>query len=269
MPERRRLLLLAVLLSGCVSAGAGVPITPVDPGDSPPILLPSAVVAATPTPAASAPSATPVASASASADPSAMELEATSCQGGVVLEWSPSQADDFHHYTALRSPEREIKAAWPPIAPAVDWGDTYAVDRFVTSAVDATILPSDRTWFYRVIAYDLDDRVVGTSPVRRARLMPVEELDDLAAKAVDRDTTRLSWGGYGGFSGCFTGYRVLYGTGQATTVLAVVSDQATTQLDTDALARGTTYQLQVQAVRITTLGSFVLGETDRVSYTVP
>lgn len=269
MPERRRFLLLAVLLSGCVSAGAGLPVTPVEPAGSLPMPeLPSATAAPTMTAVATA-TATPAASASASADPSALELEATSCEGGVVLEWSPSRADDFHHYTALRSPEREIKAAWPPIAPAVDWGDTYAVDRFVTSAVDASILPSDRTWFYRVIAYDLDDRVVGTSPVRRAHLLPVDELDDLAAEAMRGGGTRLSWGAYTGFSGCFTGYRVLYGTGSPTTVLAVVSDQATNHLDTDALEPGTTYQLRVQAVRVTTLGSFVLGQTDQLSYAVP
>ena len=38
---------------------------------------------------------------------------------------------------------------------------------------------------------------------------------------------------------------------------------------TDALRSGVTYQLRVDAVRSTTLGSFVLGQTDTVSFTVP
>src|SRR5918994_6159795 len=43
---------------------------------------------------------------SATPDPSTLELEATSCDGGVVLGWSPSVDPMFHHYSALRSPER-------------------------------------------------------------------------------------------------------------------------------------------------------------------
>ncbi len=55
----------------------------------------------------------------------------------------------------------------------------------------------------------------------------------------------------------------------STTVLAVVSDQSTTEHRTDALHPGTTYALQVQAVRATTLGSFVVGESQVATYTVP
>ena len=51
--------------------------------------------------------------------------------------------------------------------------------------------------------------------------------------------------------------------------LTVVSEQAAGSLQTDALSSGATYELLVQAVVTTTLGSFVLGETDRVTFTVP
>ena len=66
--------------------------------------------------------------------------------------------------------EREIALNYPPVAPAVDWGDTYTTDRLVTSAVDASILPSDTVWHYRVMAYDLRGRAIAASPVRDARL---------------------------------------------------------------------------------------------------
>lgn len=211
----------------------------------------------------------PLPTATATPDPSALELEVTSCKGGVVLEWSPSLHPDFHHYIALRSPEPEIATQYPPIAPAVDWGDTYATDRFVTSAVDASILPSTTRWNYRVMAYDAAGRVVGASPVRSGRLGQVDDLGDLVVSTAGDGTSLLRWEAFGGFSACFTAYRVLAGIGAPTGVLSVVSDLGTTELRTDALHPGTTYAIRVQAVRDTTLGSFVVGQTTTLFYAVP
>jgi hypothetical protein len=242
--------------------------------------LPNATPTSTPLPArspaesgiasaAAIPSATLQPTPPATPDPSTLELEATSCDGGVVLGWSASVDPTFHHYSALRSPDREIAPDYPPIAPAVDWGDTYATDRFVSSAVDASIIPSETRWYYRVMAYDAEGAVVGASPVRTARLLEVDDLGDIEA-ATENGVTRLEWSAYGGFSGCFSSYRVLFGTGASpTTVLAVISDQGATTFQTDALHPGTTYVLRVQAVRATTLGSFVAGQTGVATYTVP
>jgi hypothetical protein len=272
MPGPGRRLLLVTATALILSVPACVP-----PSASP------SEVAVTPTPRASAtmsasasataaPSATPTLppTPSPSVDPAAMELEAISCDGGVVLEWSASTAPDFHHYTALRSPEREIEPAWPPIAPAVDWGDTYATDRFVTSAVDASIIPSETRWFYRVMAYDADGAVVAASPVRGAQLGDVDDLGELELQDLPNGRTRISWQPYEGFSRCFSSYRILFGTGGTpSTVLAVASGQQTTELETDALHADTSYVLRVRAVRATTLGSFVVAESELASYTVP
>ena len=209
-----------------------------------------------------APTATP--------DSSLLELEATSCDGGVVLDWSASLDPSFHHYTGLRSPHRDIEPFYPPIAPAVDWGDTYATDRFVTSGVDASIIPSDTRWFYRVMAYDAGGAVIGASPVRSAQLHPTDDLGAVHVAPTDDGGTRVSWNGYGGFSRCFSSYRITFGIGGSpTTVLAVVSDQSTTELLTDALHPDTTYTLRVEALRATTLGSFVVGASEVATYTVP
>ena len=199
-----------------------------------------------------------------------MDLEAVSCDGGVVLDWSASVHPAFHHYTALRSPEREIAPDYPPIAPAVDWGDTYATDRFVTSAVDASIIPSETRWFYRVMAYDAEGAVVGASPVRAARLGEVDGLGGLELDELDDGVTRIRWRAYEGFSRCFSSYRVMFGAaGSPTAVLAVISGQQVAELETDALHPDTTYALRVQAVRATTLGSFTVAESEVASYTVP
>ena len=52
-------------------------------------------------------------------------------------------------------------------------------------------------------------------------------------------------------------------------MLAIVSGRETAQLGTDAFRAGITYQLRVQAVRATTLGAFIVGETEIASYAVP
>jgi hypothetical protein len=216
------------------------------------------------------PTSTSAPTPSPSLDPAALDLEAISCDGGVVLEWSASIAPEFHHYTALRSPEREIEPLYPPIAPAVDWGDTYATDRFVTSAVDASIIPSDTRWFYRVMAYDAEGAVVGASPVRGAQLGEVDELGELEIEDLAGGRTRIGWQPYEGFSRCFSRYRVMFGTGgSASTVLAVVSGQETADVETDALHPDTSYVIRVVAVRDTTLGSFVVAQSELADYSVP
>ena len=203
-------------------------------------------------------------------DTAALALDAISCHGGVALDWTPTTHPDFHHYTALRSPQREIAPDYPPLAPAVDWGDTYTTDRFVTAAVDASIIPSDTRWNYRVMAYDDRNRPIAASPVRVARLREPSGLGPLQVGAGADGVTRLSWRAYDGDPRCFSAYRILAASGGAALeTLAVVSDQAADSIDTQALSSGTAYQLQVQAVHTTTLGGFVLGETDTVTFTVP
>jgi hypothetical protein len=261
MPElpRRCVLLLAVLVSACTSQASVESPTPV-PTATPlptPDRTPDATVSPEPTPEP-----TP--------DPSALELEATGCEGGVLLTWSASTHPDFHHYTALRSPERDIAPDYPPIAPAVDWGDTYATDRFVTSAVDASIIPSSTRWNYRVMAYDAQGRVVAASPVRPAVLGDLADLGSLGVDGGARGNTSLRWSAYAGAPACFSSYRVLYGIGASpSTVLTVVSDQAVDTLQTTELRSGTMYQLRVQAVRMTTLGGFVVGQSETTTYTPP
>lgn len=201
-----------------------------------------------------------------------MDLRVTGCPGGVVLEWSASIDPAFHHYTALRGPDAEIDPAWPPIAPAVDWGDTYVTDRFITSAVDASIVPTETVWNYRVMAYDASNRPVAVSPVRHAQLADVVELGALEiSPGADAGTSHLDWGLFGGLGRCFSSYRVLIGPGGGapSSVLTSIVDQGTTELDTRGLHAGETYAVRIEAVRTTTLGRFVVARSDTVTYTAP
>ena len=265
-PRLAAFVAIAALLTGCLSLpGAGGSATP---SPSAPDASDDRSAAATPVapsdePASLEPVETP------SPDPALLELAATTCPGGVVLEWTPSTHQNFHHYTGLRSPEEEIAPDYPPIAPAVDWGETYATDPFVTSAIDSSILPSERTWFYRVMAYDILNGVVSASPVRSARIDRVAALGTPEVTA-DDGGTRLAWEPFTGGAECFSSYRLMFGSGRPpNTVLSVVSDQEAASAVTDALHGGATYQLRVDAVRSTTLGDLVVGRSETVFYTVP
>ena len=268
----RGLVLFLVLLAGCVPASSAATEPPAQ-------TVPASPVETAPATASSAPSSSPSAvpaspgpttSPAASFDPTALELETTSCDGGVVLDWSASMAADFHHYSALRSPERDIAPDWPPIAPAVDWGDTYTTDRFVTSGADDTVTLSERSWFYRVMAYDAENRVVGASPVRTGRMDPVVDLGAVRATAADAGRVRIAWRPYGGFSECFSSYRVTVARpGQPAAVLAVISEQSAQELVTGALHSGTTVTISIEALRTTILGSFTVAEAEPLAYEVP
>ncbi len=258
MPPRAAIAaVVCALIGGCSAAAA--------PASDP--LVPAVTVAApTATPDGTLPPlVTPQPVQTLAPAPGTLALEATSCDGGVVLEWSPSADPDFHHYTALRSADRDVRPEYPPIAPAVDWGGTFATDRFVVSAVDASILPSETEWSYRVMSYDAENRVIGASPVVSARMRAVADLGPLRAERAGPRGTRLEWERYAGPAECFTEYRILHATvGPPSTLVATVSGQDAESFETDAF-RGTTHTVQVEAVRTTALGSFVVARSDVVS----
>ena len=267
---RRAALLIALIAVGCTPIGTTeVPdATPRRPA------TPSATASPSEDGTSASPAASPVV-ASPTADPNApelLDLEVTGCPGGVVVDWSPTTRPAFHHYLALRSIEPEVETAYPPIAPAVDWGDSYATDRFITSAVDTTLIPSDTVLYYRVMGYDAADGVVAASGVQATNLYEVVELDPIEASPGSAPgRTRLDWGLFGGLGECFSGYHVRIGAAATTptTTLTVVSDQATSEVETTSLLAGQTYAILVEAVRSTTLGSFVVARTQVTTYTVP
>ncbi len=256
-------ILTALLLAACTPVAAPTAGTPT-PEDTP-AATPSASIAST-----AAPSVQPTAAPTPSPDPAAIGLEVTSCNGGTVLRWSPSRHPEFHHYIGLRSPEAEIAVQYPPIAPAVDWGDLYASDRFVTSGHDATVIPSETEWYYRVVAYDAAGRPVSRSNVASGQILPPRDLGAIQAEALPDGTVRLVWEPFDGLPECFSAYRVMHGTGGvAGTLLTTISDPAQTSLETPALHPGPTYALRVHAVRTTTLGHFVVAESEPLTFGLP
>jgi hypothetical protein len=267
-------LVAAALLCGCTSLATPT-VPPVSPSlDQTPAASPTPSASASPGASASLEPASPSPSATPAVDAEGLEvldLEVTGCPGGVALDWSPTSRPEFHHYTALRSLEAEVATAYPPIAPAVDWGRSYGTDRFVTSAVDASLIPSEAKFYYRVMAYDEENRPVAASTTQRSKPDEVVDLGPLVVEAVDEGVTRIDWTLFGGLGRCFSAYRVLVGPqGTApSSTLTVITRQETTEVETSGLHAGETYSVRVDAVRTTTLGSFVVARTETATYAPP
>ena len=268
-------LVVAAVLCGCTSR-ASPTVAPASPIEETPEVSPTPPApSASATPSASAPSASPSAPPAPSVDAEGLEileLEVTGCPGGVALDWSPTSSAEFHHYLALRSLEPDVATAYPPIAPAVDWGRSYGTDRFVTTAVDASLIPSEASFYYRVMAYDAEDRPVAASPEVRSRPLERVDLGPLVVEAGGAEgATQIDWELFGGLAACFSAYRVLVGPqGSApSSTLTVISNQDVSELQTVGLHSGETYAVRIDAVRTTTLGSFVVASTETATYTVP
>jgi hypothetical protein len=273
---RAAALLLLVAVSGF---GAGCART--GGAQSTPSASPSPTVRPTPTATATATAqptlvATPAPTPRPSGVIGTLDLQATSCPGGVVLEWSALSDAQFHHYTVLRSRLEDIAPDYPPVAPAVDWGETYATDPFVTAAVDASVIPSDTVWSYRAMAYDALDQPIAASQVRQASLLQVDSLGAVSVDASADDATRLAWEAFVGSPGCFSWYAVVASRTDSSPdaiigseSVATISSRTTNELVTRALVPGASYFVRVQAIRATPMGEFVVAQTEVATYAVP
>jgi hypothetical protein len=201
-------------------------------------------------------------------------LSLKGCPGGVVVMWSKYHGGDFNHYTTLRNTSATIPLAYPPQGGAVDFGGTYTTDRFTLSAVDATA-SAGVTYYYRTMAFDGSDQVVGASSVVSAVAAPVASLGTLSV-VPDAGGTAFSWSSFAGNGGCFTWFKLVasttnpnpsYVTGDP--YLWYSGSTGDTAVVVPDLVSGSTYYLRVQVIRSTALGVFVVAETDVTTYVVP
>lgn len=220
------------------------------------------------------PKPTPAPTAKPTPTVTAIELNASGCNGGTVLEWSSVADGRFHRYTTLRSASPSIPAAYPPQAGAVEVPGAAGKDPWATEAVDASASTGSPV-HYRTLALDAGGAVIAASPVRSATAKPVVALGPLAA-STSGGTTTVSWSAYGGPTACFTYYKVVASeTNPEPSYLAgdpawaAIGDQAQTSVLLDAPASGATYHVRVQAIRATALGKMIVAESQVLTYTVP
>jgi hypothetical protein len=249
-----------------------------------PVVTPPPTAAPTPTPAQPTPPPAPPPPPPAPTPtppppgPATLTLSLKPCDGGVVIQWSKYQGAGFNHYTTLRNTSNNIPLAYPPQAGAVDFGGTYTTDFTKLSAVDATGTPFT-TYYYRAMAFDVNDQVIGASAVGSAQAKPTLAMGALGV-APDPVGTLFNWTPYAGPSGCFTYYKLVASptnpnpsylngdpylwAGSTQTDGSVVVPPGHPQF-----VSGQTYYIRIQVIRTTDLGAFVAAQTDVTTYLVP
>lgn len=245
-----------------------------------PTLSPSPTATPTPTPT---PKPTPVPTPTPTPAPTPkpapavapMSLVLTGCNGGVVIEWSKVTHATFNRYITLRSGSADIPAVYPPQGGAVELPATKSKNADGTSAADTSATPGGA--FYRTLALDAAGQVIGASAVGSSAAAPVQGLGALTAMpAAEPGKTKFAWATYAGSSACFTWYKLTWSeTNPAPSYpggdpyWAAVSDQAAGSVVVDGPISGKTYHVRVQAIRATSVGVFVVAETDVLTYTAP
>jgi hypothetical protein len=203
-----------------------------------------------------------------------LSLGLTGCNGGIVIQWSPTSDAAFSKYRTLRSTSASIPAAYPPQGGTVEVGTAKSATPAATTGFDASIAPGV-TGYYRTLALDGSGAVIAASNVASAAAQSVQGLGPLVV-APDPGGTRLSWTPFAGDASCFTYYKLVYTLDgsppsylEGDPYLLASGDQAQATYVAPDLGPGQTYTFRLQALRVTDTGGFLVAQTDVVSYTVP
>lgn len=210
------------------------------------------------------------------APPAVLALRLTSCDGGVVIDWSRYRGVDLDRYVTLRSPNGSIVRAYPPRAGARLVAGSSVSDRWRTSAMDASG-EAGATYAYRTMALGPADRVIGASRVETVVAKAVRDLGAMTVGPGDGATTVFGWNPYEGSRACFSRYAISWSRDDPTpsaldgAKVAFVSRDKGASEALIALAPGT-YHFRLEALRATGPGSgrtFVVARSEVATYTVP
>lgn len=203
-----------------------------------------------------------------------MALGLTGCNGGVLIGWSPISDARFAKYRTLRSTSPEIPVAYPAAGGAVEVGSAKAASMGADSGFDSTATPGV-TFYYRTLALDAAGAVIATSGVGSSAAQAVHAMGPLVV-APDAAGTRFSWAPYPGPGACFTYYKLAYTLDgsppsylEGDAYLAAIEPQSAATFASGDLVSGQTYTFRLQAIRATDTGSFLVAQTDTVTYTAP
>ncbi len=176
----------------------------------------------------------------------------------------------------MRNTTLSVPKAWPPEGGASVVRGTYTTARRRTSAHDAGVAGGG-TYYYRTMAFDAADRVIGASPVKAATAKPIGDLGTLTVGPGDGTRTAFGWSPYAGPRDCFTRYKLVISKDDPTPSALEGADPVFASSDRSAaeaiveIPPGR-YHFRLQALRYTALGSparFVVAQTDVATYTVP
>ncbi len=189
-----------------------------------------------------------------------------------MLDWAASGDSGFDHYLVLRSTSATIPAAYRPRDGARVVAGTYTTERTKTDGFDRTGR-GGATARYRAIAFDHANNALAASTVRTAKTKPFKRLGALTVDS-SGSSTRFDWSPFVGPAGCYTAYELAYSATDSTpgyvesdSIAWAGTSKAVATALVDGLAPGR-YWFRLQAVRATSLGTFVVAQTSVVRYEV-
>ena len=205
--------------------------------------------------------------------PGALGLTVLACDGGVVLTRAVYGGDGFAKAVVLRSASETIAAAWPPSGGSTTVATASTTNAEKTDGFQATA--DGGTSFYRALILGASNQVLAASSVRSVTTHAAEALGELSASA-DAGGVTLGWTPFGGPGDCFTTYKAVWSeTNPSPSYLGehdgavAVGGEATSGAHVDGFTSGQTYHLRIQAIRITSLGAFVVAQTGVTDVTMP
>lgn len=203
----------------------------------------------------------------------AMTLSLTSCDGGVVLDWSKFSGEAFNHYTSLRNTTADIPLAYPPQGGAVDFGNSYTTDWTKKQSFDAS-LEDGSTVYYRAMAFDGEDRVIGASDVKSVTAKAVKALGTLSITPAPGGGS-FAWSPYTSASACYSFDKLVYSAAnpepsylEGSPAVWVGTTFGNGAAAVDGMTAGT-YWFRVQTFRDTPFGKFLVAQTTAVQVSIP
>jgi hypothetical protein len=202
-----------------------------------------------------------------------MDLFALACPGGVVLDWTkPSPA--VGHYHTLRKLGGDVPPTYPAdgtsqIDSATSW------NAGVTDGFDAG-LGGGQSATYRAFAFDADDHLMSSSPMRTVTGIGKIALGTLGIEDHGPGAISVSWGAADVSSDCFTYGKLVASETDSTPsyldgspYLAAIGEKTSTGVTLEGLPSGTTVWMRYEVIRATSLGKFVVARSDVVQVTYP
>ena len=206
-----------------------------------------------------------------------MNLTAFACPGGVVLDWSVPEMAGVNRITVLRGATAEIPTTWPPSDGVTKVIGATTTNLAASDGFDPTE-GSSSAW-YRAVAYTGENVAVAASPAKGVTTLGVGDLgplDLVDGEAGSGDLT-FAWSPFGGSGDCFSYYKLVASIDDPTPsylegtdfALPIGEQGAIGTTISDGLASGQTYYFRLQAVRVTSLGKFIVAQSAVSQHAVP
>ena len=203
-----------------------------------------------------------------------MSLVAKACPGGVVLDWSGPDMAGVDHVQVLRGTSAEISAAYPPGDGVEAFDGGYSSDPSKSDGADPTG-EAGSAW-YRAVAFSGDNMAMAASSVKAVTTKAIGGLGALGAGGSTPGELTFDWTAFGGSGECFSYYKLVASADDSTPsylegaqTLAAIGEQGAAGATVSGLSSGNTFYFRLQVIRATSLGKFVVAQTDVTQHTVP